>query len=354
MQSSAELAATELVPFQALVDARAATVMTGHMALPRITGSDTPCSLSRMITTDLLRDQMGFAGVVVTDCLEMEAVAERYGSEDGAVMALQAGADVVMICHTMRRHVGAVVKTYDAILDGRLSVERLAESGKRIAALKDAFVGSWEDVLSNTLDMGAWNTLKVANAALSKQAYAASTTLVRDPSGVLPLSKDEGPIMVFTPVMESINLAVDDADGVLRDAAGRLRNTAGPSYTAFVAAIVKHATVHHAIYFPDTSISASTQQYLREASVVVFATRNGFDKGAWQIECLRKVMAKMGGATKVVVVSTCAPYDVLGLELGGRVAVLATMEFTIPALETAVGALYGESALAGLVPVQST
>lgn len=352
MQTSEALAATELVPFQSLIDNGIATIMTGHMALPLITGADTPCSLSRMITTDLLRDQMGFAGVIVTDCLEMEAVAEIYGSEGGAVLALQAGADVVMICHTLQRQRGAVEHTYAAIAKGDLSTERLLESGKRIAALKDAFAGTWDDVLAPPLDLGAWSMLKNANAALSRQAYAQSMTLVRDPSGVLPLRADVGAVMVFTPVMESINLAVDDAEGVLRDAAGRLRNTAGPAYTAFAAAMTKRATVHHAIYSPDTMVSPSTQEYLAGAAAVVFATRNGYEKGSWQIECLKRVIARAGPEKPVVLVSTCAPYDVLDLNLEGPVAVLATMEFTIPALETAVETIFGAIQARGTVPVQ--
>ncbi|EKM52642.1 glycoside hydrolase family 3 protein [Phanerochaete carnosa HHB-10118-sp] len=353
MQTSQALAATELVPFQSLIDNGVATIMTGHMALPLITGADTPCSLSRMITSDLLRDQMGFQGVIVTDCLEMEAVAEKYGSEDGAVMALQAGADVVMICHTMQRQRGAVERTYAAITKGNLSTERLLESGKRIAALKDTFAGSWDDVLAPPMDLGSWSTLKNANTALSKQAYTESMTLIRDPNKVLPLPENEGPIMVFTPIMESVNLAVDDAEGLLRDAADQLRNTAGPSYTAFAAAISKRTTVHHAVYSSETTVSPSTQEYLQRASAVVFATRNGFENGRWQIECLKRVIAKAGQSKKIVLVSTCAPYDVLGVYLDGPVAVLATMEFTVPALETAVETIFGAVQARGVVPVQS-
>lgn len=353
MQSSAGLSRTELVPFQSLIDAGIATIMTGHMALPVITGEDTPCSLSRMITTDLLRDQLDFHGVVVTDCLEMEAVAKKYGAEHGAVMALEAGADVVMICHTMQRQRGAVERAYDAVVHGRLSLERLRESGRRVTALKDTFAGSWDDVLGRPLELEAWRRLKEANVALSRQAYVASMTRVRDPHGVLPLAAQEGPVMLFTPVMQSLNLAVDDAEGLLRDDAGRVRNTAGPSYTAFAAAIARRTVVHHAVYSPVTTVSTSTQEYLHQASVVVFATRNGFDSGSWQLECLKKVMAKGGESKKVIVVSTCAPYDVLGVDFeAAPVAVLATMEFTVAALETAVDTIFGEVEAKGNVPVK--
>jgi beta-N-acetylhexosaminidase len=62
--------------------------------------------LSRKITTDLLRTELGFQGVIVTDCLEMDAVVDMHGSEQGAVKALQAGADVAMICHRIDRQKG--------------------------------------------------------------------------------------------------------------------------------------------------------------------------------------------------------------------------------------------------------
>lgn len=98
LKTKAELREMELIPFQGLIDAKIPTIMTGHMALPLVTGDDTPSSLSRSITTDLIRDEMGFKGVIVTDCLEMEAVAQLYGGSEGAaVMSLQAGADIAMI-----------------------------------------------------------------------------------------------------------------------------------------------------------------------------------------------------------------------------------------------------------------
>lgn len=260
MATKEDLVQTELVPFKALVESDVATIMTGHMALPVVTGDDTPCSLSRKITTDLLRDEMQFRGVIVTDCLEMEAVAEKYGSEGGAVMALQAGADVVMICHRIARQQGAVEKTYAAVAEGSLALSELEQSGKRIAALKDAFAGTWDDVLSSSVDGDKWGALKNTNAALSAQAYTASMTLLQNNPQVLPLSSSQKPIVVFTPRKESINLAVDDAEGVLRDAEGRLRNTAGPSYYAFAEAIGRRAAMQHIVYAPGEDLPQTAQE----------------------------------------------------------------------------------------------
>ena len=142
----ASLSATELVPFQALVRDGIASIMTGHMALPLVTGDDTPCSLSRAITTDLLRGEMGYKGVVVTDCLEMKAISDpAYGPgvERGAVLALRAGADIVMICHTFDWHVGSVKATYAALESGELSMDDLRASGERITKLKRKYAGDW-------------------------------------------------------------------------------------------------------------------------------------------------------------------------------------------------------------------
>ena len=161
--------------------------------------------------------------------------------------------------------------------------------------------------------------------------------------------------MLFTPRMESLNRAVDDAENELRDAAGRLRNTVGPSYAAFARALVtptRAPSVNHIVYGPGEGVSATLAESLRAAGAVVFATRNGYDGGAWQVEFLRQVVASVGtgAAAKVVAVSTCAPYDLLGAGDVG-VPAIATFEFTVPALSAAAAAIYGETSVSGTVPV---
>lgn len=358
MRNKDELDAVELVPFKRLIREDVATIMTGHMALPLITGDDTPSSLSRAITTDLLRGELEYTGVVVTDCLEMEAVAEKYGSEGGAVKALEAGADVVMICHSMQRQQGAVEATYEAVREGQLSLKELYASGKRISALKARFTQPAVDFsdTANTLDLRRWTEHKDAHATLSRRAYAAAMAVLRDPAHVLPLRghAKHGLVVVFTPRMESINLAVDDAEGVLRSPSGHMRNTAGPSYYAFAAAVAERAQTQHIVYAPELALSHIEAQYLRNATAVVFAVRNAFGTGAWQLECFRHVCERIG-SRQLVVVSTCAPYDVL--EMGEEVfgvsgaAMCATMEFTEPAMETMAEVIFGETEASGRVPV---
>ncbi|KAI9068822.1 glycoside hydrolase family 3 protein [Trametes sanguinea] len=351
-----QLKTTELAPFSAVVQDGIASIMTGHMALPLVTGDDTPCSLSRAITTDLLRGELGYEGVVVTDCLEMEAVAEKYGSEGGAVRSLEAGADVVMICHTFKRHVGAIEATYAAVQDGRLSIDELHESGARIAQMKDRFAGTWEEVLA-PFDAGRVADMQKEHYLLSARAYIAAISHIPNSRPFIRLSTS-GPAVLFTPRMESINLAVDDAGGQLRDGAGRIRNTAGPSFLAFAASVSRRVVaVEHVVYAPGDDLSDALKENLRAATSVIFATRNGFEKGAWQIDTLRRVIdivrSGEGGLQKMVAVSTCAPYDLLAVgDL--QVPALATYEFTIPALEAVTAAIYGEVEVTGKVPVRMT
>ncbi|OCH91328.1 glycoside hydrolase [Obba rivulosa] len=348
----AGLAQTELVPFKELIDNDVASIMTGHMALPLVTNDDVPCSLSKVITTDLLRGELGFQGVVVTDCLEMDAVAQSYGSEGGAVLSLQAGADVVMICHRYDRHVGALKATYVAVQQDILSLDMLRASRARINAMKEAFAGSWDEVLTTSFHRDHVSALKREHELLSRRAYAATIAKIRDPHGVLPLSKT-GSAVLFTPRMESINLAVDDAEGKLRDKEGRLRNTAGPSYEAFAGSVARAlgSPVQHVVYAPGDELPADLPPTVRNAQSVIFATRNGYERGVWQVEFLYKVL-KIADARKMVLVTTCAPYDILYWE-DIDVPCIATFEFTVPALSAATAVIYGEAEAQGTVPVRS-
>ena len=341
------LLATELPPFQSLIDTGCATIMTGHMALPVVTGDSTPCSLSRKITTDLLRVQMNFDGVVVTDCLEMEAVAGEYGTERGAVLSLVAGADVAMICHTFSRQRGALLQTCEAIENGEWGVDELKASGARIKKLKERFAGSWADVLGAKFDRDQLEVLKKRNSELSNAAYATSIAMI---SGPLPKIPKEGKVLVLTPEMETLNKAVDDAEGVVRTGGGQVRNMAGSSYLAFAATISRRISLsQHIVYSSRGMISSSD---IKQASAVIFVTRNA-DRSPWQIGQLKHVFAQAGGLV-LVLLQSCAPYDLLSVDQGQLlVPCLASFEFTPPALEAVAGVLFGEMQVMGRVPVLS-
>ncbi|KZP01871.1 glycoside hydrolase family 3 protein [Calocera viscosa TUFC12733] len=344
----------ELVPFKELIKDGVASIMTGHMALPKVTGDDTPCSLSKRLTKKLLRDELKYGGVIVTDCLEMEAVAEKYGSEAGAVRSLEAGADIAMICHTFTRHKGAIEATYAAVGSGRLDLAELQESGKRIKAMKEKFAGSWDNVL-RTSSTEVWTEMKKSHAALSEEAYAASTALIRDAGRLLPLDK-RAPLVLFTPQAEKINLAVDDSpspEGVLIDKNGKRRNTAGPSYVSFAKCLDGKTKTQNIVYGPDQPVASTIDSILplTAGTSIVFCTRNA-DRSTWQIDELRSLFAALGTASpRIVIIATCAPYDLLGVTGLEDLTYVATFEFTVAALETAAKVLFGDLKAVGKVPV---
>lgn len=131
-----ELRACEFLPFEAGIRAGAPLVMVGHIAATNaVEGEECnlPATFSRALITDVLRDELGFAGVVVTDSLAMGAITETYTPGEAAVLALQAGADLLLMP-------AGLAQAYDGVLaaveDGRLTEERIDESVARILALK--------------------------------------------------------------------------------------------------------------------------------------------------------------------------------------------------------------------------
>lgn len=124
-----EIRSCELLPFKAGIDAGAAFVMAGHISYPNILGDYTPASLSYTMLTDLLRGELGFKGIIITDALNMGAVSCNYSSGDAAVQAILAGADMLLMPADFHSAYAGVCQ---AVMDGRISEERLNASVRRI------------------------------------------------------------------------------------------------------------------------------------------------------------------------------------------------------------------------------
>ena len=128
-----ELLACEVLPFEAGIEAGADMVMAAHIAAPAVTGSDEPASLSYTLITEKLRKELGFDGVIVTDSLEMGAVSGSYGPGEAAVLAIQAGADILLMPADYEKAFDAVLA---AVEGGEISMERLNESVRRILQMR--------------------------------------------------------------------------------------------------------------------------------------------------------------------------------------------------------------------------
>ncbi len=136
----------ELVPFRAAVQANVAAIMSAHIVFSTL-DAEHPATLSQHVLTPLLRERLGFQGVIVSDDLEMKAIADHYGIEDAVVMAVAAGCDQLLICHQPSLVAQAHRALVDAAAAGRLPPDRLLAAAKRVEQLKARFVvGSPEPV----------------------------------------------------------------------------------------------------------------------------------------------------------------------------------------------------------------
>jgi beta-N-acetylhexosaminidase len=125
------LAAVEFVPFRRAIEAGVATIMTAHVLVPAL-DPERPASLSPVVVTDLLKEAMGFAGVVVSDDLGMKAIAARTPLPEAAVAAIEAGCDMVLLCNsTIDEQVSAIEALIGAAESGRLSQARLDDAFAR-------------------------------------------------------------------------------------------------------------------------------------------------------------------------------------------------------------------------------
>ena len=128
-----ELREMELVPFQSGCEKGVDFIMVAHISLPNVTGSELPASLSNVLITDLLREEMGYQGIIITDALGMGAIAKHYNSAESALLALEAGCDMLLMPGNFSEAYSAVIQ---AVKDGRLTEERIEESVRRILLAK--------------------------------------------------------------------------------------------------------------------------------------------------------------------------------------------------------------------------
>ena len=149
-KSPEELEETELIPFRAAIqsagtDGQVPAVMVAHILLTQL-DPERPASLSPAVVTGLLRDELGFAGAVLTDDLTMGAVTQSYGLGEAAVLAVEAGCDILLVCHGQDSVPAVRTALLEAAASGRITAERLDESVYRILRLKTEYALTNEPV----------------------------------------------------------------------------------------------------------------------------------------------------------------------------------------------------------------
>lgn len=186
----------ELVPFVGVIAAGVDAVMTAHVVFPAVDPTRVPATLSRPVLTGLLRDELGFDGVLTTDCLEMDAISETVGVGPGAVAAVKAGADMIMVSHRLDRQLQAIQAIEEAVLSGEISELRIEEAVARVSALKTKrltavpLTPDWESLQDET------ETLQIELSGQALTPLRWSGGLPQSPLSIAVLSDETTPVMV--------------------------------------------------------------------------------------------------------------------------------------------------------------
>ena len=107
--------------------------MVSHVSAPNVVGDNTPCSLSEMVITNMLRGELGYNGIVITDAMNMGAITQYYAADEAAIMALKAGADMILMPEDFEKAYNGVL---EAVQNGTIAEERINDSLKRIYRVK--------------------------------------------------------------------------------------------------------------------------------------------------------------------------------------------------------------------------
>ena len=134
-RSAEDFRTNEFVVFQNAIDAGANMIMVGHMSAPALAGDNTPSSLSSAVVTDILRNELNFRGVIITDAMNMAAISNYYGADEAAIMALKAGCDMILMPEDFEKAYNGVL---EAVRNGTISEERINDSLRRIYRIKYA------------------------------------------------------------------------------------------------------------------------------------------------------------------------------------------------------------------------
>jgi beta-N-acetylhexosaminidase len=318
----------ELVPFRAAIEANADTIMTAHISVPAIEPQELPSTLSPAVLTKLLREEMKFNGLIVTDALDMQGVAKMFPPGEIAVRALEAGADVLL----MPLHPDEVVRSIaNAVQSGRIPRQRLEQSVARILAAK-ARVGLQKTKLVNVEEIN--DELDSDEATeMAQEAADKAVTLVRNNDSQIPLRDPAGTCVYIL-------------------AEGRI----GQQGRKMIEELQKRSRdLRYALLdplSPQTELDASLQRMsgCKQNVVAAFVTVGAFRGNVALAGNLPNLVnTLLSGSIPVTLVSLGSPYLVRGFP--NVAAYLATFSTTTTSESAAVKALFGEIPITGKLPV---
>lgn len=323
----ARLQEVELPPFHAAVIAGVKLVMSAHLALTAIDGEDAPpATLSKRLLTGLLREEMGFEGVIISDAMDMRAITQGEGLKDDALRAVTAGVDLLLMTSDPLDQQRAYAALLEALQTGRPDAAWLQDSLARIAALK-----GWLAVQAPqpALDVVAC----AAHRAVVEEIAEKSITLVRDEAGLLPLNPAAGQrIAVVIPRPE--NLTPADTSASVKPVLADALRAYGPQVDEFIIS-----------YEPDEDEVDTCLEKLSAYDLVVVGTLNAFAVPG-QAALVQRFLQD---GPPLVAAALRLPYDLTAFPQAPTY--LCTYSILEPSMRALAKVLFGEVEPTGRLPV---
>ncbi|MCL1691455.1 glycoside hydrolase [Elizabethkingia anophelis] len=306
---------TELAPFKALMDKNVGGVMVAHLYVPALeTKSGIPASVSYSIITDLLKKKFGYKGLIITDALNMGAVASRYKAGELDKKAFAAGNDIMLFSQGVSEGKKLIQQAIDS---GEIPQSRIEESVKKILLTK-YYLGlpNFKKISTNNINSDLNNE---SHAQLSEKLYANALTLLKNDQQLLPLQKNE--TVYYVPLEEA----------PYKTFASELGNN--------INLIVKKANEINSI--PSG------------AKVIVgFHKDNSTAYKPYKISAASKaVLSKLSGNTKVILDVFGSPYALMDIDIQNIPAVLVSYENNEYSQKAAAKAFTGQTKINGRLPV---
>jgi beta-N-acetylhexosaminidase len=322
----------ELIPFKAAIDAGVALVMTAHIALPAIDGDNMPATLAPKIITGLLRDSLGFKGVAITDAMTMEGIGKGYTTEQSSVLAVKAGADILLKTTDPTRAINALVA---AVESGEISRARIDSAARRMLELKAraGLADGGQTSLTYLRDVVGSPEHRAVAADIARRAV----TLIRDTDNLVPL-KTPGRALVVQYMPETELRAGRIFGAAIR--AGRARTNGNET---ILAKIGPGAT---------RDVLDSLSRAADASDIVVIATYVRRVEGEGRFAVPQQVAAWIDAVArkrKTVVVAFGNPYVLR--QFPGVNSYMVTYSVGDDLERGAAGALLGEQRITGKVPV---
>ncbi|KAK8183646.1 putative beta-N-acetylglucosaminidase [Phyllosticta capitalensis] len=328
-----QLERCEVVPFKRAVENNIESVMTAHIVFG---DSSLPATLDPKVLSKL-RSNLNYQGVIISDCLEMNAIrTECGGTVQGAVTALKAGCDCVMICHTIALQSGALDAVYAAAEDSSFA-EQLTTSHRRVNGTRQDL--SLEAACSKP-DLQSFYHISAENAKLALDVYKRSATLVRG-SKILPLKKDGNMLFILPADMPIPSGVVEYGD----------LQAPVPETPSGYLEVLKSFNPHIQTmkFFENGSNDKEILDAAAATDTVILATRNA-RFSPYQRKMARALQA---AAPALVVIATCDPYDFLGEDGAFVENYVAIYEPTAAAFQGAADVLFGVCEARGRLPVRA-